>query len=61
MIAAILLRWYNSVAEWLPDSAVDGHLSGGGYGGNADAGGQWAQGANEGLREDGRDEWFERF
>jgi len=61
LIAAILLRWYNSVAEWLPESAGEGRLSNGGNGGDADAGGQWAQGANAGLRKDGRDEWFESF
>ena len=61
MIAAILLRWYNSVVEWLPESVGEELFFSGGEGSDADAGGRWARGANEGLREDGRNEWFERF
>ncbi len=41
LIAAILLRWYNSVAEWLPDSVALERLYGGGDGGE-NAGGQRA-------------------
>jgi hypothetical protein len=41
LIAAIILRWYNSVAEWLPDSAAIQRLPGGGDGGE-NAGGQRA-------------------
>jgi hypothetical protein len=60
LIAAILLHWYNAVAGWLPEFArkrVFGDLEGSG----TNAGGRWARGAKEGLREDGRNEWFERF
>jgi hypothetical protein len=47
------------VAGWLPEFACK-HDFGDLEGSRADAGGRWARGAKEGLREDGR-EWFERF
>lgn len=47
------------MAGWLPEFACR-HDPGDLEGSRANAGGRWARGAKEGLREDGRD-WFEGF